>query len=57
MMLATASHEFRNPLGGILSMFTMIEEGLPDEFKKYLFIAKSSADLLLYIANDMLDYS
>jgi signal transduction histidine kinase len=56
-MMAAASHEFRNPLAGIMSMLTMIEGGINQEFKNYLDIAKTSADLLLYLANDMLDYA
>ena len=57
MMLATTSHEFRNPLAGIMSMLTMLEGCIPCSHLKYLNIAKSSADMLLFLANDLLDYA
>ena len=58
-MLASTSHEFRNPIGGIISMLGL---ALDDPFlskntAKYLKVAYKSADLVLSLSNDMLDYS
>ena len=56
-MLSATSHEFRNPLAGIISMLSIIETNLDESHKYYLNIARASADLLLFLANDMLDYA
>ena len=57
LMLSTASHEFRNPVSGIISMLNIIDEdgNLAESVKEYMEIAKSCSDLLLFLANDMLD--
>ena len=34
-----------------------MQDGIKPEYSEYLEIAKSSADLLLFLANDMLDYA
>lgn len=58
IMLGAAAHEFRNPLSGIISMLGMIEHsGLDQKARGHLTIAKTSADLLLFLSNDMLDYA
>ena len=56
-MLGAASHEFRNPISGLISILALLENGISEEFKSYLNVAKSSADLMLFLANDLLDYS
>lgn len=56
-MLYATSHEFRNPLSGIISMLALLEPVIPDSSKYFLNIAKASADLLMFLANDMLDYA
>lgn len=56
-MLGSAAHEFRNPLSSIISMLQIMEAGVKQSFKHYLQIAKSSADLLLFLSNDILDYA
>ena len=54
--LAKITHEFRSPLGGVLSML----EGLAPQIshhlrEKYLQPALTSASVLLYLVNDILD--
>lgn len=56
--IANMSHEVRTPLNGILGMAGLLEEtSLTLEQKKYVDILKMSADNLLTIVNDILDYS
>jgi len=60
MLMATASHEFRNPLNGIMGMLQMIEDVLKDKYPQYHYywkVASNSANLLLFLVNDLLDYS
>ena len=57
LMLGAASHEFRNPLSGLISMLSILEPTISEEMKHYLQVAKSSADLLLFLSNDFLDYA
>lgn len=56
-MMGAASHEFRNPLSGLISMLNILEGNLDESNRSYLSVAKASADLLLFLANDMLDYA
>ena len=56
--LATMSHEIRTPMNGILGMIQLSLMTSPsDKVREYLTIAKSSADSLLTILNDVLDFS
>ncbi|BDX07366.1 ATP-binding protein [Planctobacterium marinum] len=56
--LANMSHEIRTPMNGVLGMLQLMEAGqLTDEQKERLNIAKTSAQNLLQIINDILDIS
>lgn len=56
-MVASASHDMRTPLNTIKSMQTLIEQRISDPvLRKWLSIAKTSTNLLLYLVNDSLDY-
>jgi PAS domain S-box-containing protein len=56
--LARMSHEIRTPLNAIINLTELsLMEHLSEEQREYLRTAKSSADHLLMIINDLLDYS
>ena len=55
---AQAAHEFRNPLNAITLSLDMIENTDDSEGRNYYFkIAKQSSQIMLYLVNDILDYS
>ena len=58
LFLANMSHEIRSPLNSIVGMINLSQLS-DDEYKKqeYLCIARDSADHLLTVINDILDYS
>lgn len=56
--LANMSHEIRTPMNGIIGMCTLLADTSPDkEQKEYIDTIKHSADSLLTVINDILDYS
>lgn len=56
--LACMSHEIRTPMNGVLGMLSLtLNAGVTDEQRRKLLIAQSSAESLLSLINDILDYS
>lgn len=56
--LANVSHEIRTPMNGILGMTELaMASHSATEQKEYLSLVKSSADSLLVVINDLLDYA
>ncbi|WP_108818970.1 ATP-binding protein [Pseudovibrio sp. Alg231-02] len=54
--LAVMSHEIRTPLNGVIGMLRLIEHDVSDPIKGRMTIARKSAQDLLAIANDLLNY-
>lgn len=57
--LATMSHELRTPMNGVIGMSILLLEhtDLSDQQKRYANTIKQSGDALLYLIDDILDYS
>lgn len=54
---ASAAHEFRNPLNAILGSLDSMSDKVKDEGKPLYETAKQSANFMLHLVNDILDYS
>ncbi|MFG0257169.1 MAG: response regulator [Phycisphaerales bacterium JB043] len=56
--LATMSHELRTPLNGVIGMIELLlSTDLESKQKRYTWLAKTSADALLTLINDTLDFA
>jgi signal transduction histidine kinase/ActR/RegA family two-component response regulator len=56
--LANMSHEIRTPMNGVIGMIDLtLDSAIPDAQREQLEIARTSAEALLTIVNDILDLS
>jgi signal transduction histidine kinase/ActR/RegA family two-component response regulator len=56
--LATMSHEIRTPMNGVIAMIDLLSRTKLDaDQKRYAEIVRRSANILLAVVNDVLDYS
>jgi signal transduction histidine kinase len=56
LLIASASHELRNPLNGLISMLELMAGHVPQEVEENLEIATHSSFFLLNVVNDILVY-
>ncbi|MBV8375371.1 MAG: hypothetical protein JO279_00045 [Verrucomicrobia bacterium] len=57
-MLANISHEIRTPLNGVIGMTDLLfDTALTDEQRDAVETIRSSADTLLMVIDDILDFS
>jgi len=55
---ASAAHEFRNPLNGIISSLNLLEDKIDlEKCGSYFTVAMDCTKLMLYLIKDILDFS
>ena len=55
---ASAAHEFRNPLNSLILSLQLLEPSITDEVAlRYLKVAMNCSKLMLFLVNDILDFS
>jgi signal transduction histidine kinase len=56
---ASAAHEFKNPLNGILSSLEILEPKIKNNAtgRQFFKIAKNCSNLMLFLVKDIQDYS
>lgn len=58
LAFASAAHEFRNPLNGIVQSLDLLEGQATSEMgKRYFRMARSCANLMQFLVNDILDFA
>ena len=57
ILIASTSHDMRTPLNSICNMHEIIEKEITDpKVLKWLKVANTSTNLLLFLVNDTLDF-
>ena len=54
-MIGSITHELRTPLNSSINALELLEEHVPEEFKRYLRIARTSNKQLASLIEDILD--
>lgn len=58
LAFASAAHEFRNPLNSMILSLQLLAPTITDELAlRYLMVATNSSKLMLFLVNDILDFS
>jgi signal transduction histidine kinase len=54
---ASAAHEFRNPLNGIIASLSILKDKVDQRGQMFLEIAINCANLMLFLMSDILDFA